>query len=71
MSDKKREERALKAITVTGSEGLERARSDTARELVASRIHELLAQLEAEVLSDGADPGVLAAIERERRRLYV
>ena len=70
MSDKKREERALKAITVTGREGLERAPSDSARDRVASRIHELLAQLEEEVLLDGADPEMLAAIERERRRLY-
>ena len=60
----------LRVITVSARAALEKVREPADRERVQNRVHELLAKLESEVIRDGADEKILAAIERERRRVY-
>lgn len=70
MSDIDRHTKALRAIAVSGRSALAKLREPNDREAVRGRIHELLADLEQEVIGNGADEGILAAIERERRSVY-
>lgn len=70
MSDKEREERALRVISASSRAALAKAHEPEDRQRVQERAHELLADLEQEVIRDGADERILAAIERERRRVY-
>lgn len=70
MSDKAREVSSLRTIVVSGRAALRKARDARDTERIQDRVHELLADLEESVLRDGADPDVLAAIERKRRDLW-
>lgn len=70
MSDKQREERALRTIVVSGRAALAKANDGAERERIQDRVHELLADLEDMVIHDGADEEMLAAIERKRRQLW-
>lgn len=70
MSDKDREAKALRTIVVSGRAALAKAETDEDRERIQDRVHELLADLEAAVIRDGADPEMLEAIERKRRQLW-
>ena len=70
VSDKDRERRALKVISVSGRSALQKASDPDDRERIRERVHELLADLEQQVIRDGADPEILAAVERERRRVF-
>lgn len=70
MSDKNRERRALNVIAVSGRSALQKAADPADRDRIRERVHELLANLEQQVIRDGADPDILAAIEGERRRVF-
>jgi len=70
VSEKQREERALRTIVVSARAALAKADSPEAKERIQDRVHELLADLEEHVMGDGADPNMLAAIEQKRRQLY-
>ncbi len=70
MSDKKRELKSLRAISVSGRAALASNKEPEDREQVQGRVHELLADLEQEVIRDGADEKILGALERERREVY-
>ena len=70
MSDKDRERRSLDVIAVSGRSALQKSADPEDRERIRERVHELLADLEQQVIRDGADPEILAAVERERRRIY-
>jgi hypothetical protein len=70
VSEKDRERRALNVISVSGRSALQKATDPDDRERIRDRVHELLADLEQQVIRDGADPDILAAVERERRRIF-
>jgi hypothetical protein len=70
VSDRDREIRALRVIAVSGRAALARAGAPEERERLRQRVHELLADLEQEVIRDGAEERILAAIEHERRRIW-
>ena len=70
MSDRDREAKALRVITVSGRSALQKSTDRNNRQELQDRVHALLADLEQEVIRDGADPEILGAIERERRRVY-
>jgi hypothetical protein len=57
----------LRAIRVSARAAMASHGNDGAQEWIRSRTQELLAALEADVLRDGADPAILAAIEAARR----
>ena len=69
MSDKEREEKALKTITVSSRAAQRTAASQQSRERVKERTDELLVDLEDHVRADGNDPDMLAEIEAERDQL--
>jgi len=60
----------LRTIVVSGRDALETARNPADRELIQGRIVELLADLQARVALDGADPALLASIEHQRRKSW-
>ncbi len=68
MSNRLREERALRTIVISAHATL-RTAAPSASTRIKDRTAELLADLESTVLQDGGDESTLAAIERERRRL--
>lgn len=70
MADIERQTRALRVIAVSGRAALRKAREPEDRKHLRERVHELLADLEHEVIRNGADERILAAIERERRNVY-
>jgi hypothetical protein len=70
VSEKDRERRALNVISVSGRSALQKATDSEDRERIRDRVHELLADLEQQVIRDGADPDILATVERERRRIF-
>jgi hypothetical protein len=70
VSEKDRERRALNVISVSGRSALQKATDPEDRERIRDRVHELLADLEQQVIRDGADPDILATVERERRRIF-
>lgn len=70
MSDKSNEELALRTIVVSGRSALGKIDDPDERERIQERIHELLADLEAVVIRDGADEELLAQIEHKRRQLW-
>ena len=70
MSDIDRETRALRVIAVSGRAALAKSHEPEERERVRERVHELLADLEEEVIRNGANEAILAAIERERRQVW-
>ena len=70
MSDKAKEEQALRTIKVTGKDALTHSDDPVQQERVRERIDGLLANLEEYVIRDGADPGILADIEASRRWLW-
>ncbi len=57
-------------VLVSAHSALNKANAEVTREHIRDRAHELLADLEAVVVRDGADPQIVDAIERERRRLF-
>ena len=57
----------LRTIVVSGRSALETVHDPIARQLIQSRILALLSDLEARVTSEGADPDMLARIERMQR----
>jgi hypothetical protein len=67
MSNREREERALRTIVVSAHSAL-RTAARQAGERIKDRTDELLADLEGTVIRDGGDASILSAIERERRR---
>lgn len=70
MTDRSREELALRAIVVSGRSALRKTRDLAERERIQGRVHELLADLESAVIRDGGDPDLLALIERKRRQVW-
>jgi hypothetical protein len=70
VSDRDREIRALRVIAVSGRAALARAREPEERNRLRQRANELLADLEQEVIRDGAEERILAAIVYERRRIW-
>lgn len=70
MADKRREVTALRTIVVSGRAALARATAPADRERIQDRVHDLLAELEQQVVGEGADKELLAAIERKRRQLF-
>lgn len=70
MTDEERTTRALRVIAVSGRAAIAKAHEPDERERIRDRVHELLADLEAQVLRDGSDERILAAIERERRQVW-
>ena len=62
--------RALRVIAVSGRAALSRHLQPDERERVRQRVHELLADLEEQVIRNGADEAILAAIEQERRKVW-
>lgn len=70
MSDKQREIMELRAIRVSTRAALKKVSTDEERERVRARSIELLAGLESDVIRDGADPEILAAVEAARRELW-
>jgi hypothetical protein len=70
MGDTRRELLALKAIIVSGRAALLKTPQPAERERIRDRITELLAELEETVMRDGANPEVLAHLERARRETW-
>lgn len=70
MADMRREERALEVIAVSGRAAITKATDPDDREQLRYRTHELLADLERELIEHGPDEGILARIERERRHIW-
>jgi hypothetical protein len=68
MSNREREERALRTIVVSAHSAL-RTAAPEAGERIKDRTDELLADLESIVIRDGGNESILSAIEHERRRL--
>ena len=61
---------ALRAIIVSGRAALLKTASPDGRERIKDRVTELLAELEAAVIRDGANPEVLARLEEARRAVW-
>ncbi len=70
MSNKQREILELRTIRVSTKAALKKVSSDEEKERVKTRSTELLARLESDVIRDGADPEVIAALEAARRELW-
>ena len=70
MTDKQREVMALRTIVVSGRSALSKTTEPDERERIQDRVHDLLAELEQQVIRDGADQELLSAIERKRRQLF-
>ena len=70
MSDKQREAMELRTIQVSTKAALKSVSSDEEIERVKVTSTELLARLESEVIRDGADPEIIAALEAARRELW-
>ncbi len=70
MADQERTARALRVIAVSGRAAIAKAHEPEERQRIRERVHELLADLEEQVLRDGADEAILGAIERERRQAW-
>lgn len=69
VTDKEREAFLLRVIRVSALTALRKPMSIEMRERLMDRADELLADLEAKVIADGADPDIIAAIEQTRRDL--
>ena len=69
MSDKEREALSLRVISVSAHAALAKAADPAAAERIRDRADDLLAELEALVIRDGADEAIIAAIDSERRGL--
>ena len=70
MPDVDRETKALRVIAVSGRAAFAKAHGPEERERIRERVHELLADLEEQVIRNGADERLLGAIERERRQVW-
>ena len=70
MAHKQREATALRTIVVSGRAALSKTTKPDERERIQDRVHDLLAELEQQVIRDGADEELLTAIERKRRQLF-
>jgi hypothetical protein len=70
VSNKPREILELRAIRVSTKAALRAVSSDEEVERVKTRSTELLARLESDVIRDGADPEIIAAVEATRRELW-
>jgi hypothetical protein len=70
VSDKQRELLELLAIRVSTKAALRAVSTDEEVERVRTRSTELLARLESDVIRDGADPEIIAALEAARRELW-
>jgi hypothetical protein len=70
MGDKRRELLALRAIVISGRAAMLKTPSPDARQRIRDRVTQLLAQLEAAVIRDGANPEVLALLEEARRDVW-
>jgi hypothetical protein len=70
MGDARREALALRAIVVSGRAALDKTTDEGERERIKTTITELLAGLEQQVILDGADPSILAALEEARRKVW-
>ena len=70
MSDRERELFELRVIAVSTHTALAKPHSETSGAAIVDRADELLARLEAQVIRDGGDESVLAAIEHERIRIH-
>jgi hypothetical protein len=66
MSEKAKEERALRTISVSSRAALNRAATPRERKHIRNRAEELLDELEEQVRQDGNDPEIREAIDRER-----
>ena len=60
----------LRSIVVSGRAALLKTASPDGRERIKDRVTELLAELEAAVIRDGANPEVLARLEEARRAVW-
>ena len=70
MSDVERQSKALRVISVSGRAAIAKSQGPEDRGRIRDRMHELLADLEQEVIRNGADEAILAAIEQERRKVW-
>lgn len=70
MSDKEREILELRTIQVSTQAALRAVASDEEIERVKLRSTDLLARLESDVIRDGADPKIIAALEAARHELW-
>ncbi len=70
MGDRQRELLALRAIIVSGRAALLKTPDAAGRERIKDRVTELMADLEAAVIRDGADPDVLARLDEARRAVW-
>jgi hypothetical protein len=70
MADTQREARALNVIATSGRAALRKATDPQDRRRLRQRVHELLADLEHEIIQTGADASLLDDLERERRRVW-
>jgi hypothetical protein len=70
VSDKQREILELRTIRVSTRAALSAVSSDEEVERVRTMSTELLARLESDVIRDGADPDLIAALEAARRELW-
>jgi hypothetical protein len=70
MGDKRRELLALRAIVVSGQHAWLKTPDPAGRERIKDRVTELLAELEASVVHDGADREVLDRLEDARREVW-
>lgn len=70
MGDTRRELLALRAIVVSGRAALQKTADPKDRQRVKDRVNELLAELEDAIIQDGADPEVLALLDKARRDVW-
>ena len=69
MGDKAREALQLRSIRVSARSALSKAYSIDIKEAIKDRADDLLADLEANVIRDGGDEQIIAAIDATRREL--
>lgn len=70
MSNKQREILELRTIQVSTTAALRAVSSDDEGERIKTMSTELLARLESDVIRDGADPEIIAALDAARRELW-
>jgi hypothetical protein len=70
VSNKQREILELRTIRVSTKAALKKVSTEKEKDRVKTRSTELLARLEGDVIRDGADPEVIAALESARRELW-
>jgi hypothetical protein len=70
MGDARREALALRTIVVSGRAALNKTSDESDRERIKTTVTELLAGLEQQVMLDGANPTILAALEEARRKVW-